>query len=157
MRVTLDEVSSTFHDKCGVNAGDKVNVFWLTDTLFDETFLSGSSLEDALQGQKLGVAGSIFLASDQQANQNLGLPSPSTSPATTAGALNTNCTLVADRVTAGTATLPTVRPRTTTTVVPRATARRTATPRPTATLHPTATPAPPTATPSPAPTPSGTP
>jgi hypothetical protein len=130
MRVTLDNVSSTLHDKCGVSSGDKVNVFWLTDTQFDASLLSGTTPEGSLEAHHVGVAGSIFVTSDQQ--QNLGLPTPTASPSATAGTLNTNCTLVADRVTSGEA-LPTVRPR--------ATARRTARPtvRPTATASHTST------------------
>src|SRR5260370_18061984 len=86
MRITLENVSSPLHDKCGVSAGDKINVFWLTDTQFDTTLLSGSSLESSLEGRKIGVAGSIFVTgSSDQSNTNLGLPSPSTTPSTSVG------------------------------------------------------------------------
>jgi len=152
MRITLEQVSGPLHDKCGVNAGDKVNVFWLTDTQFDASLLSsGTSLESVLEGKKLGVAGSIFVAgaSDQT---NLGLPTtqPSTSPSTSpsAAAVNTNCTLVADSVSStATEVPPTVRPR----VTPRRTATPTHSPSPAPTHSPSPTP---THSPAPTPTPS---
>jgi hypothetical protein len=156
MRITLDNVSTTLHDQCGANTGDKVNVFWLTDTQFDPSLLGGTTMETSLEGRKIGVAGSIF-AAGAQPSSNFGLPSPSASPLATAGALNTNCTLVADRVTSGTEVLPTVRPRTRTGTATTAPATPRATVRPTATVRATATPTPRhTASPTPAPTPSAT-
>jgi len=134
MRITLDQVSAPLHDKCGVSVGDKVNVFWLTDTQFDTSLVNGTSFESSLEGRKLGVAGSIFVTGGNE-QPNLGLPTPSTSPSATPSTVNTNCTLVADSVSStASEVLPTVRPR--------ATARRTAAPtaRPTATPAPTPTP-----------------
>jgi hypothetical protein len=151
MRVTLDQVSGPLRDKCGVSAGNRVNVFWLTDTQFDTALLSGTSLESSLEGKKLGVAGSIFVTGSND-QTNLGLPTPSTSPATTPSTVNTTCTLVADSVSStASEVLPTVRPRATT----RPTARPTV--RPTATVRVTPSPTPKhSASPSPSPTPTGT-
>src|SRR5207247_11415053 len=81
MRVALDNVSSTLHDKCGVSSGDKVNVFWLTDTQFDESLLNGTTIEGSLEGRHVGVAGSLLGPDGQQQPNNLGLPpTPSTAP-----------------------------------------------------------------------------
>jgi hypothetical protein len=153
MRITLEQVSGPLHDKCGVNAGDKVNVFWLPDTQFDASLLSsGTSLESVLENKKLGVAGSIFVTGASDQSSNLGLPTPATSasPSATAAVVNTNCTLVADSVSStATEVPPTVRPRTT----PRRTAAPTHSPSP----KPTQSPSPkPTLSPSPKPTPTPT-
>jgi hypothetical protein len=150
MRVTLSSVSTTLTDKCGINKGDKVNVFWLTSTQFDAVFLNGASLEAALEGKDVGVAGSIFAVSDTNP-QGLGLPTATPLPTGSSGALSQNCTLVADRVTSGGTTLPTARPHVTRTATPKPT--HTPTPKPTHTPTPTPkpthtpTPTPPTATP----------
>lgn len=138
LRITLDNVSSTLAERCGANAGDKVNVFWLTDTQFDTSLLTGTTLEGSLEGRSIGIAGEIFVTDGNQ-QQDFALPSPTTTPQATVGALNTNCTLVADRITSGTATLPTVRPRTRarTQATVRPTVRPTPTPR--RTTRPTST------------------
>jgi len=136
MRVTLDEVSSALADRCGAGKGDKINVFWLTDTQFDSSLLGGTTLEGSLEGRRLGMAGSIFLTGG--AEQNLGLPTATPSPAVTAGVANTNCTLVADRVSTS-ETLPTIRPTGAPAVTRAPTARPATTPRRTATPHPTPT------------------
>lgn len=151
MRITLTGVSSTLTDKCGAGKGDKVIVYWLTDTQFDTSFLGTASLETALEGKSVGIAGSIFSAAETNP-PGLGLPTPSALPTPGAGGLNTNCSLVAQHVSPGTAPLPTVRPRVTRR--PAATPRRTPTPTPkkTATPKPTAT-----ATPTPTPTPTASP
>ena len=155
MRVTLDNESSELHDKCGVNAGDKVNVFWLTDTQFDTSLITGTTFEASLEGRRVGVAGPIFTTGETQ-QPDFALPSPTPSPAASAGLLNTNCTLVADRVTVGIegTALPTVRPRARTRATTRPTTRPTTAPArttapPVTTAPPTTAPpttAPPTAT-----------
>jgi hypothetical protein len=113
MRLTLDDVPAALHDKCGLSSGDKVNVFWLTDTLFDTAMLTGTTIEGSLEGRRLGVAGSIFLTRGQQEQQDIATATPAASATSSPGFVNTNCTLVADRIAASTegAPLPTVRPR----------------------------------------------
>ena len=157
MRVTLDNVSTELRSRCAANAGDRMNVFWLTDSQFDTSLLTGTTLEGSLDGRRVGVAGSIFLTAGQQTQPDFALPSPTVTPASTPvgtpvgtpGALNTNCTLVADRITTATEgeTLPTVRPRAR--VTARPTVRPTRTPVRTTTPPTTAPPttAPPTTAP----------
>ncbi len=152
MRVTLDNIGGELREKCGANAGDKVNVFWLTDTQFDTSLITGTTLEGSLEGRRVGVAGSIFVAGGAQ-QEDFALASPTVSPgAATPGTLNTNCTLVADRVTAGVegTALPTVRPRARTRATTAPTTRPAATTRPPTARPPTTRPpttAPPTTAP----------
>lgn len=151
-RVVLEAFSDNMRDQCGADAGDRFNMFWSRQALFDPAFVSADDLELALDDERVGVIGTVYRRAAAE-EDDLGFdldasPSPSPSPAATTtpqatttpeaspgpttGEGEEECVLVAEQVGATTGELPTPRP----TRAPR----RTASPSPTgtSTVTPTA-------------------
>lgn len=158
LRGELEAFSDNLRDRCDADEGDRFNVYWRATTLFDPD-VAGRNLEAALDGERVGILGTIHLRSDADADLNLdtGTASPDASPTAAAdddddiGATDEegeqDCVLIAEQVGASEGALPTARPapgRTRTTPTPAVTQTpgRTPTPTPTRTRTPSPSPAP---------------
>jgi hypothetical protein len=173
MRVSIEAFSDNLVERCDADKGDRFNLFWRSDALFDEALVSGDDLENNLEGRRIGVLGTSFLRPEvdeseaEEGGEEFDLGGSPT-PAATAQATTTpaappgvttdegeqNCILRAEQVGSSQGALPTPLP------TRRATATPSRSPSPTATKTPTPTPTKtpkPTPTKTPTPTPTATP
>lgn len=172
MRVVLEAFSDNLVERCQADKGDRFNLFWRADALFDEALASGNDREGNLEGRRIGVLGTAFLkpeaadgeSADEEDEFNLGGPTtpppttaaqPTTTPLAPPGVTTdegeTDCVLRAEQVGSSSGDLPTPLPtrRATATPTRGPTATPTRRPTPTPTRRPTAPPttAPPTTAP----------
>ena len=143
MRLRFEAFSDVLRDRCAADEGDRFNVYWTPDSLFDEFLVQAASrMEDLLDGRRLGIIGTAYsrpgageLELDQPSpapttspTAATPSPTPQASPGVSTGEGEERCVLVAEQIgTSATGELPTPRPTRRATPTPR----RTATPRPT--------------------------
>jgi hypothetical protein len=132
MRVSFEAFSDNLAERCHADKGDRFNLFWRSDALFDEALVSGNDLEGNLEGRRIGVLGTVFLRPEVSGGTeeaeggeefNLGgtptpIPSPAaqatTTPAASPGVTTdegeTECILRAEQIGRSSGALPTPRP-----------------------------------------------
>jgi hypothetical protein len=106
--VTVETGTEMLDELCGVEASERITVFWVAGTRFEPvSVLADEELADDLEDRRVAVEGTIFVQEDLVEAS----PDADTSPNPAATDRTTTCALVAEQVeveraTAGTGTAP---------------------------------------------------
>lgn len=127
MRVTLEAFSDNLRDRCNADPGDRFNVYWTPDTLFDPVYVNTTDIETRLDGRELGLIGTVLQRPTGEGGEEFEFDSPApdtteaatsppaSSPDAAPGASDTegedDCILIAEQVGTSEGELPSPRPR----------------------------------------------